>query len=103
MICLDFYARIIYETVSALKVDVDFVTEDGQRGLSMYLRNPSLYKILSMQNVLGTNEKGIRNLTAKFAWMTMNLRLSCFILNNVLRHTEALRPGKVRVHVSCHL
>lgn len=96
----DFYSRVIYQTVRFLHVEVDFVTEEGQRAFSNYLRNQSIYKVLSMQNVLGTNVKGTRNLQAKFAWIALNLRLCCYVLGNVLRHNEALRPGSVAGYFS---
>lgn len=67
--------------------------EKAQHGLGTYFRNPSLSKILSVQNILGTNENGTRNVQAKLAWMSLNLRLNWHNLANVLRHNEALRPG----------
>jgi len=94
-ITLEFYSSVTYQTVKALNVEVDFVTDEAQKGLGPYFRNPSISKILSVQNILGTNENGVRNLQAKFAWMTLNLRLSWFTLAAVLRHNEALRPGRL--------
>ena len=91
---VDFRYRFITQTCRALNIHLSFVTEDEQKRLIEAFRLPSLYKVLSLQNVLGRNDDGSRHLTSKVAWLALNLRQSCFTMLTALRtQNEALRAG----------
>jgi hypothetical protein len=93
---IDFRYRFITQTCRALGIHLSFITEEEQKRVLEAFRLPPLSKVLSLQNVLGRNEKGSRHLTSKVAWLALNLRQTCFTMLTTLRtQHETLRAGNV--------
>ena len=74
------------------RTNYDLITQEGAKNIISLHKLQPLYKCLSVQNTLGMTSNGGRNLRAKLAWMTLNLRFSCLVLANTLKPNEELRP-----------
>ena len=89
---VDMKLAFVQQCRRATRMNYDLITEDGAKNIASLHKLQPLYKCLSIQNSLGINKKDVRNLRAKLAWITLNLRFSCLVLANTLKPNENLRP-----------
>ncbi|QDS74407.1 hypothetical protein FKW77_005772 [Venturia effusa] len=76
-----------------LPISFDFVSDDNQKQIPGLYRHHLLFKCLSIQTTLGSSDKkGPRKLSARLAWITINLRLISLCISMNLRSNETLRP-----------
>jgi mediator of RNA polymerase II transcription subunit 16 len=71
------------------------LVDDSQKQTQTLYKGQFFYKCLSMQNVLGMGENGRRNLPAKLAWTTLNIRLLSLSLSQSLKANENIRHGRI--------
>ncbi|TID21520.1 mediator of rna polymerase ii transcription subunit 16 [Venturia nashicola] len=75
-----------------LTVNFDFVSDDNQKQIPGLYRHHLLFKCVSIQSTLGSSDKkGPRKLSARLAWITINLRLISLCISMNLRSNENLR------------
>jgi mediator of RNA polymerase II transcription subunit 16, fungi type len=87
----DFKIALVQQCRRALRMNYDLVTDEGAKNIAHLHKLAPLYRCMSIQNTLGVHTNGIRNLRAKLAWITLNLRFSCLVLANTLKPNESLR------------
>ncbi|KAF2430482.1 hypothetical protein EJ08DRAFT_235033 [Tothia fuscella] len=70
----------------------DYVSDEGQKHLQMLYKNHFLFKCLSIQNILGSlDNKGAKKLSARLAWITINLRLVSVTVSMGMRSDQNLK------------
>jgi hypothetical protein len=85
---------LIDQLYRALQIILNYSTDEAQKHYYSLFRLAPLYKCISVQNILGTEGKYQRNMPAKLAWVTMNLRVVSFTVSMSFRHNENLKHGE---------
>lgn len=82
------------QAVNAMGHNLDFSADDPQKPTIMLFRTPWLQRFFGTQAALGMTRHGRRTLAAKLALVTLNVRLSAFVIMMSFRHDLSLKSGK---------
>ncbi|KAF2842252.1 hypothetical protein M501DRAFT_998516 [Patellaria atrata CBS 101060] len=86
-----FRRKLLSLIYKGLNNNLDFTAEETQQRQSQNLfRSPTLHKCLSAQCILGSSTPFKRDYAAKVSWVTMNIRLSTYILTMTVKNNQPL-------------
>lgn len=83
----------LHQAMRAMNLNLDYSTDEAHKNAYFLFRVPALYKTLSAQAALGTAKDGTRNISAKLAWITLNLKLLATSMTLSLRPNETMKLG----------
>jgi mediator of RNA polymerase II transcription subunit 16, fungi type len=96
--------ELVYEFLeqvyAGVGLSLDFSSEDGSKATRVLFSPAGLVqKVIGAQAVLGSFNRGRRPMSAKLAFVTLQLRLSAYVVMMTVRTESELKPGKCHCYL----
>jgi hypothetical protein len=87
----------------AFNINLDLNKDDRNKMMNLIHPAAPSVKVLSVQHVLGLqNPNGSRNISSKFAWVCLNVRLAAFVLSTAVK-SDTTNAGEHQVTIEADI